>query len=760
MRGNRHKSTQFPVGATALALVLAAAASGQPGAANAQEAGAGEQQGVQDIIVTAQKREENLQDVPVSVTALTRSTLENLQVSSFNDIGGIAPNVTSVASTTGSGPTITIRGIVGANAQLGQDTGVAMYLDGVYLARTTGAAFDVADIERVEVLRGPQGTLYGRNATGGAVNYITSAPRGELYARQELSVGDLGLLRTKTRVDLPKFGAFSISLNFLHDERNGAIRNTAPGLRWDFTQVTQGRMGRRVSANRLGSRNIEAGMVAVRYAPESIPLTVDYKFDRTDAIYSNLAQQVLLDPLGLVTPVFGVLDAVPQGFTTPERLKVFGHSLTATLDLPGGFQVKSITGYRGYNTTLSNDVVGGGGEFPGGTFEPLGIAITERERTFSEELQLSYQSDQFDAIGGLYYFNQHTTNFNPVWFFGTLLTENAGGLPAPTFISEGDFHNKSMAAFGQVTYHVTPQLDVTGGLRYTKDERNKDSLLVSGPEFEAKFNHVDWTANVTYRPDTNITLYAKAGSGYITGGINAAVPVAYQPEKLIQYEIGAKTEWFNRRLRANVSAFYSDYKDLQTSVIDPTTRLFVTGNAGKARIIGAELEVLAVPVDNLTLTLNYGYSHFKYLEFFINDVDVTDIAKSKLYRPRHNLNLGAEYKFAEWENGIQPSVNINARWHSDMDLYNIAAADPSQLFDPVLGAQVDAFTSQNAVWDIDARVTLAQIPVDTARFRVSAWVRNLLDKRTITNATSVPGVRIAGQFHEPRTFGVDVGVEF
>ncbi|HTH28832.1 MAG TPA: TonB-dependent receptor plug domain-containing protein, partial [Sphingobium sp.] len=401
--------------------------------------------GLQDIIVTAQKKEESLQMVPVAVTALDKGKLENLQVQNFNDLAGLAPNLTAVNSGSGSNPIVTLRGIVGGNVEPGRDNGVAMYLDGVYIPRTTGAQFDVADLERVEILRGPQGTLYGRNSTGGAINYITAAPKGKLYARQEVTVGNLGLLRTKTRIDLPKFGAFSVSGTFLHEERNGYVRNVEAGRVWDFSQLPGGFLnGTRRSVKRLGDRNAESLLASVRYAPESIPLTVDYKFDWTDAQYSNLPKQVLLDlATGFPRTIPATttrLDAIAMGFTTPEHLKVFGHNLTITLDLSDEVQFKSITGYRGFTDQYSADVAGGGFEnyspAPGRSYhEVLGIVAHERDRSFSQEVQLSYRSDIIDAIAGLYYFKQHTRTLNPLFARQFLSPPN---LPNPANVTDAD----------------------------------------------------------------------------------------------------------------------------------------------------------------------------------------------------------------------------------------------------------------------------------------------------------------------------------
>ena len=773
----RRLMAQASLRAVTAALALAAAspamAQTAPGT-SANDGAAAEDQtyGLQEIIVTAQKRAENLQTIPVAVTALDKTAIENLRVQSFNDLSGLAPNLTAVNSGSGSNPIVTLRGIVGGNVEPGKDNGVAMYLDGVYISRSTGAQFDVADLERVEVLRGPQGTLYGRNSTGGAINYITAGPKGEFYARQEVTVGNLGRLRTKTRLDLPKIGAFSVSGTFLHDERNGYVRNLEAGRVWNFSRLPGGFLDEdRTSVKRLGARNAEAALIAVRFAPEDAPVTVDYKFDWTRARYSNMPKQVLFDlatRLPRAVPATTErLDAIPMGMTTPEKLKVFGHNLTVTWDVTDNVQVKSITGYRGFIDEYSNDVAGGGFEnyapAPGRNyFEVIGIVTHERDRAFSQEVQVSYRSDRVDAIGGFYYFKQHTVTVNPLYVLQFLTPPN---LPAPANNTDADNHNRSVAVFGQATVHVTPQLDVTGGVRGTRDTRRSSTTLTVTPDFRGKFERVDWTANVTYRPTSAMTLYAKSGTGYLSGGVFNQL--AFEPEKLLQHEIGAKTDWLDRRLRINVAAFRSRYEDLQLSANNPNPPfLFQTFNVGKARITGAELEVTALPIDELTLSANYGYAKLKYRQFVHPTFgDITDLANPRFYRPRANLNLAAEYRLPTLSNGIQPSINVTARWHSNMEMYflplgyrmvlsRFPAAQVAQ------GAAIDRFTADNAVWDIDARATLAQIPVGGAKAKVSAWVKNALDKRKIANAAIILPGFVSGTFKEPRTYGLDVGVEF
>ena len=536
--------------------------------------------------------------------------------------------------------------------------------------------------------------------------------------------------------------------------------------------------GRHVSAKTLGARNVDAGRIAVRSAPQSLPLVIDYKFDRPIARYTNQPMQTVWDiatsappPRGLglkrkLPATFVRQNALPAGFTTPEKLSAFGHNLTIALDVSDSVQIKSITGLRGYTDEYSTENIGGGLEgavnpfypFVNGVsyFLPLGIAAHEKDRTFSQEVQLNYRSERVDAIAGVYYFTQHTRSLHPTYAF-QFIKNPQGALLPPALLTDADNHNRSIAGFAQVTFHATSQLDIAGGIRATKDKRRSETTQTVTPKFSESFSHVDWTANVSYRPTDTVTLYAKAGSGYLSGGIFNLRQ--FKPETLIQYEIGAKTEWLDRRMRLNVSAFRSDYKDLQQSATDPATLLYQTFNVGKARVTGIEVELTALPVDSVTLTANYGYTDFKYRSFVLpREGDVTNIAQS-LFRPKHNLSLGAEVQLPEFGDGVKPSLSVSGRWRSNMDIGGVL---PTSYFIGALGLPVEKFLRNNAMWMVDGRFNLADIPtgLGDGKMKVSAWVHNALNKRPIAQAVALGGVAVGGVFAEPRTYGLQLGVEF
>ena len=245
----------------ACALMVTNAAVGEPASPTQT---AVETAGLQEITVTAQRREQNLQSVPISVTALTQEDLTANRVADVLDLSAIAPNLTVRSGPGGSNlPSYSIRGLVARGTAPGQDKGISLYLDGVYLQNVIGSIADLADIERIEVLKGPQGTLFGRNATGGAISFITHDPSGTFSARQEFTAGNYNQFRSKTHVDLPAWGPLSASFSYVHSERRGDVRNLGAGTTWDFTRADSS-MGVRTSPRYLGDQDIDAGFGALK----------------------------------------------------------------------------------------------------------------------------------------------------------------------------------------------------------------------------------------------------------------------------------------------------------------------------------------------------------------------------------------------------------------------------------------------------------------------------------------------------------------
>lgn len=737
--------------------------------------------GLSDIIVTAQKVEQNLQQVPVAVTAISAETIEQRQIQGFSDLSGVAPGVVMNPGGSGSGPSPRIRGIGGGNIASGVDVGVALYIDNVYQARTVGLGFEAADIERIEVLRGPQGTLFGRNATGGAINIITAGPKGEWAVRQEAMVANRDRFRTKTRLDLPEWNGLSIALSYMHDQQDGYVRNSQGGVRWNFEDVTRGLVkGTRTSARSLGANNVDSGQVAIRYEPESLPLKVDYRFNIVDRKSTLPGNQVLAAGFGSL--FYGVqppgngkislarLSSVPNNYSTPEYLRTWSHSLTLSLDVSDQLQLKSISGIRHYKDSFSNNIAGDGSMIDnagtsaivaGFGFAPtpgagapftLGSIIQfEESDQYSQEFQAILKTDPVDLIAGLYYFQEKTLSVSPYIGYSDLSPPNPATATNVLSITDSDANNRSYAAFAQATVHLNDKLDLIGGIRYTKDKRETTAGPIStlSVDFAKTFKKWTWLANVTYRPTDDLTLYAKASTGFLSGGVfNGNV---FDPETVTSYELGVKSDFLDNRVRLNVAAFYMDYQDQITGLVNPQ-QIFIYDNVGSSSITGVEIELLAKPVPELTLGANWGYSHYKIKEFILNGNDRTnDFAFGGGQSPEHTVQLSADYEFPEILGGVKPVFHANADWTSKFARIAFPGNWPQNVQNTLYGSNF---------WDVDARLTLSDIAFgNTATGKFSLWAENLLNKKKIAFANDLSSV-LVGAFTEPRRYGLDFSIEF
>ncbi|OCC24213.1 hypothetical protein MB02_07705 [Croceicoccus estronivorus] len=753
--------------------LLAGASMFVAGAAYAQ-ADQAQEGGLTEIIVTAQKREQNLQDVPIAITALSTEALENNRVTSIGNLDGLAPNVTVKDQGDPSAPSITIRGI-GCCATLNAvDPSVGIYVDGVYIGRASGALFDLADIERIEILRGPQGTLFGRNATAGAMSLISRTPSGELRIKQDLSYGNYDSFRSRTSIDLPAFGPLSLSMTYLHDESAGYKKNSAAGLSIDYGPSTEGRYGVLTAAKRLGARNTDAFRVAA-HLEAADDLTIDYKFDYSDTHATGEPVQVVGfsggDGGAYAAAILGAqsyfgghtnigtrpLDEI-YNFNTDQHLRTGGHSLTMEWNATDTVTLKSISAWRWMKISPNSfDLAASGGlvdpEGSGAPYTLLQSVRKTKQRQFSQELQLNISTDHVDFVGGLFYFNERSPAYDPLYTFQAYPDNVA--LPPVGGVTNSVSKNESKAAFGQLTYHFSPSFDLTGGIRATWDRRFVDISSLQGGttnvgigEHTSNFSNIDYTAIASWKPRDNFTAYAKLTTGYVSGGIVAGI--AFNPEKLTSYEIGIKGDFFDRKLRVNADAYYMDYKDLQVQQF--LNGQLVYDNAGKAKVKGFEVELQAAPVRGLTLNTNIGYQKFIYESFVVGGVDVgrdgLDIATPR-DAPKWNLSLGGQYDFAEFSNGAVPFVRIDARYRSK------SAANVV----PIGVPETDAVAKLSAYWLVDGRIGIRDFDLGGVKANVSLFGKNLFNEREFLFMNNLSTV-VAGVFTRPRTYGIDFSVEY
>jgi iron complex outermembrane receptor protein len=787
--------------------------------AYAQDAGAASI-GLEEIVVTAQRREENLQRVPVAVTAIGADDLDQLRVTNIKDLQGLAPNLQLNTQGLASNPTVNIRGVSSGVSNNAVDPKVGIYLDGVYIGRTVGSIFDLADIGRVEVLRGPQGTLFGRNATGGALSLTSQNPTGEFGVKGSLSVGSDEARRAKFSLNLPEFGPFSARISYLHDEIEGDTKNSIGGETIDL-RPRAAEWPVLKFADRLGSRDVDGVQLAVR--GDFDKLVADYRFDYTDSNNTGRAMQNLglmpADSLaGLVgglwafTPAFGGtaneslsrLDTVANG-TSEEHVETWGHSLTLAYKLNDAVTLKSISAFRGFTqdpniydlgatggirfsrTQLGTPAIpafgipGSGllaGDLgtifanpPGPNDYTWGLLTSRstKQKQFTQEFQVQVEEEKYNLTAGVFYFHE---NSPAVDILGIVQPIEDGVVVVDPLLDSifgsGTTRtrsiNDSLAGYAQGTYHITDQWDVTAGFRYTEDEREStisevapaQGALVGLGAYKQKFNKTTFNGVLAYKPTQDVTGYVKVSTGYVAGGLLSGIP--YDPETLTAYEAGVKSQLFDNRLRANVAVFYSDYKDLQIQNFLNGVQTFE--NAGKAALSGFEVELVALPMEGLTLEGNVGYTDTNYKEFITTDPrtglrgDVSDIARTT-YKSDWTARIGAAYEAKRFGNGMYPFIRGDANWRSDYALTALPLYTS-------IGGPIAPINEEGRIrpsyWVFNGRLGVADIPVGNGMAALSLFGNNIFDKDYIAFGTPVAALQ--GSYERGATYGVELGFEF
>jgi iron complex outermembrane receptor protein len=776
---------------------------------------------LEEIVVTAQKREQKLQSVPISITALSTEALKANRVETVSDLNAVAPNLTVRLGAGGNqSPNYTLRGILGASSAAGQDKGVSPYIDGVYLQAQSGSIFDLADIERIEVDKGPQGTLFGRNATGGAIQIITKDPTGEFGGYQEFSGGNLGIFRSKTHVDLPAWGPLSASITYLHSQRDGDTKNLGAGTQWNYS-YNGAVSGIRTSPARLGDDDTNAVMAALKYAVDDFHLI--YKFDYSHDDYTPNAEGISYLPTGFLTQLVAASpnpmtpvttqrpNAVNNWFATPGVTENWGHNLTAEYWINDDISLKNILAERETKnlTTFQLDGLGGlvnegipdflgyppglaipfgpGGDtklasfVKGAPFLFLGNNDYEREWQWSDELQLNVTKDWVTFTGGLLHFYDHITTAGFSNSFNTTITQVITGqntplngtpfvIPANPGFKGAIVQTFSDAVYGQPEFHLTDQLDLVAGIRWTQDQKNgheslpNQDLTPGISPIYYKHSQITYLAGLNYKLDEDTLVYGKFSTGYVSGGTLSTL--TYKPEKARSWEVGIKTEQFDHRLRSDFAFFDARYTNLQydTSGLltgNPATALFSQAivNLGDAQATGFELENTFALNRNLTFTGSVGYTNFHLAQDTVPP-GLASVAGAPGFvpfqRPDFTGTLGAQYTSDElwWDSHLTARIDANFRSETAMTSNTVAFAGEKTSDPAILAASTSPF-----VWLVNARVALADISLYGQQGEVALWAKNLLDDREITQYVGLGPVGSV-IYEQARTFGVDVRVDF
>lgn len=577
----------------ASAAFIPTAAIAQTPAAEQQASDAAADNDTGDIVVTAQRRSERLQDVPIAISALGADALSNRGVSSAEDLQGAVPGL-SITGFAGVNSTnlVSLRGIAGQPVPIGASQATAVYLDGVFLAKPDAAFFALEDVERVEVLRGPQGTLYGRNATAGAINIITRAPSNALEGAINASYGNYNDVQVGGYVSGPLATGLTASFSGNYSQRDGYYRNT-------------------VSGNNIGKADAYTGRLRLKYESGNFDATLS-------GDYTKRYSQDIFTPATLVGGVVTYnTETVSTNIENDIRsnLKTSGVSLTMNLQAADNFVVTSVTAFRNFDFFTIYDI-------DATTATSIQPIFTNKVDTYSQELRGVYTGGRLRfTLGGNFYQEDGAVRLrvNPVAYNeATLITD-----------SRPDSRNNltALAAFGQLEYDILDQLTLVGGARLNYETRNFSidySTAGTPGQFPVIRGNVSDTAflpsaGLNFKPNRDMLFYAKVSRGYQSPGF------AYQPgaggalntfgaETLWAYEVGAKTQFLDRRVTFNAAGFYYDYTDIQLRrLISPLISRI--DNVGAARVTGVEGELIIVPTTGLTISGQVTYSKGVYTSF-------------------------------------------------------------------------------------------------------------------------------------------------
>lgn len=629
--------------------------------------------GLEEIIVTATRRAENLQDVPIAITAITADALDARGIDNIAEASTLVPNLNLTHGRDASSQaTIHIRG-VGQSDEHG-DPGVGIYVDGVFLARSYGALFDLYDLERVEVLRGPQGTLFGRNSIGGAISLVTREPGNEREFSTQLGYESFGGLSFRGSASLPIVeDVLSARISVAASNSDGFTLNALNG-------------------ERLNDQGMIGGRVAVRYTPTSdfeINAAIEMINDDANAPASFISAVRPGPGLDFVEDFIGpVSDYViggPAGVSVGDgertifldasndsALTVWGTHLTAEWDL-GAFSLKSISAYREVENTIRSDLDG----------SPL-VILDQR----SEDMTQSQFSQEFQALGDAFGGRGH-------WLLGAYYFDEEQSLPiivrlVPDLGADLDFTRtvnqtaESVALFGSFTYDLTDQLSITAGGRYTDETKTFNALrrTIAGgvvtfnePGISASFSDFSPRLTIDYELNDDLMFYATYSEGFKSGGFNTRASSSgqtqfFQPEEVVNIEAGFKSRFANDRVQFNVSLFHMGYTDIQQQAFFVNSSgdlVSSVTNAAEATVQGAELELEVEAAEGLTFNAVLGYTDASFDEFI--DANLGDISYLEFQNtPEITANVGVQYLFgvsSNWDMRLGADYSYQSKVYYD-----------------------------------------------------------------------------------------------
>ncbi|MFZ4605393.1 MAG: TonB-dependent receptor [Caulobacter sp.] len=696
---------------------------------------------VEEIIVTARKRAENLQDIPISITAMTAETMERTGVSNVADLARRTPGLQyGDYGDLKLSPT-SLRGVVGSTGSAGADPAVGYYVDEVFVGQGAGANLDLYDIERIEVLRGPQGTLFGRNTIGGVISITTKRPTDSFDASGQIEAGNFDYRRVAVSVSGPILPESVLGkIAFSRETRSGYEHNVL--------------LDRDVNDNDAWS--VRGQLLFDLGSDTSLLLTAEHnEADNEPLVFETLLYNdakllpFLLDAYGLDRNLNPFDRNVQADAITKETLDASGIAATFKTRV-GRFAITNVASYRQHDYYSRTDT----------DRSPLRIAYDgdpESVWRWSEEFRLDFATGPVDWLAGVYYFRQNTANQSFIEI-GADLADLFGdpSLTGALAGSNGELDTTSTAVFASATWAATERLDVTLGGRYTRDEKSirytQDDplgLLGGNADIRASDEWGEFTpnANVRYRFTSDILGYATVSKGFKSGGFNDALGdangIGFGPETLWNYETGLKTMFFDRRVVFNAALYYMKWNDIQISQDNPVTAVYdpIILNGGAAHSQGIELELTAKPTANLEIGANLSVQEARYEEGTLpNGVPLRNLP----FAPRTTGLISAEYRVPLEGFG---EVSFYGEYQARGRTFLTANNDPDGRVDPY------------GLFNL--RVALES---ESGRWRLSLWGKNLTDEIYKQRLFDLANQDLVGQkfiiLGNPRTFGVELKLSY
>ena len=770
-------------------------------------------QHLDDIVVTATRRETNLQKTPIAINVVGAQDIQQRHIQSLLDLGdGTVPSLrVATFEARQSALTVGIRGIVPFDQnQTARDSGVGVYIDGVYMARSQGLNAALFDVERIEVLKGPQGTLFGRNTEGGAVSIVTAQPTGVFGGKISAGVGNFGSHTVQGHVNLPTFANIAIKIDGVQQHQGATVQNPLAGQTgWNYYD----REGGRITAKWTPSANFSATIAYDKARDQNSPnysQLISYNpLGKTVGQYDATTRKLVatgspagtsvtcttcIAPLSpLVTPTGDQrLKVAPVGVPQqPSVDRTEGFAATLKYTIAPELELRSITAWRRVSTDQWDNSGGPARTIfaPNANFSRYSLSFLHQHQ-FSQELQAVGSIPQLDYTAGLYYFSEYAQEqaatpssnkwnadgtgytINSETVLGAVTASNQGWAIGQQFLQRASYANaKSYAAYGQATY--TPasydRFHLTLGGRYTDDKRPGRLYLVSGVAtnylLSLHYKRFDPLAVAAFDLSPTVHVYGKYSTGYRAGGANdrSSTFLAFGPESVKAYEVGAKMDLLDHRVRLNVAGYIMDRTGTQTdfdnvdtapylpgtTTPNPTFNLHTenTANApGTSKLRGVEADISAAVTNSITVGASYAYTYTKIPPTPNPNLNNTLYQVYVVYTPTNAASAYVDFHTPISGNGAELRAHLDA-----------AYADPQYSF------QNEA-TRTDRSFVVNGRIAIAEIPVTSAgnKMTLSLWSRNLLNTSYIYRRSAANDAVLGdyGNLNPPRTFGAEIGVSF